>query len=224
MSHRAGCAGQSRRARAVRQIHDRVGAGSRPGLELHGRPFRDAARGGNCSTRPLRRGTRPDFLPPRWSEGLPGRALSLPGRDDAATQAGKFCRIALEPHRGINALAGSCSGEAAVGTALRAVDFRPPDPNDLTHECPLERMDRALPATESSDTQQQSILAPQQLVSAPPQGDFFFRMQQLAHLMRLRAFTIVIRPGRDRFSHSSSLTSSAGGYPAVLRAPRWRAG
>jgi hypothetical protein len=57
----------------------------------------------------------------------------------------------------------------------------------------------------------QSILALPQSVSARPGCDFLRRMQRMAHLMRLRALTIVMRPGRDRFSHNSSLTSSAGG-------------
>ena len=80
-----------------------------------------------------------------------------------------------------------------------------------THECPPERMHRALRPTTLGGLHEQSILAPRQSVSAPAQFDFFLRMQRMAHLMRLRALTIVIRPGRDRFSHNSILTSSAGG-------------
>ena len=75
-------------------------------------------------------------------------------------------------------------------------------------------MHRTLRPTKSGDPHEQSILALLQSVSAPAQLDSFFRMQRMAHLMRLRALTIVSRPGRDRFSHNSILTSSAGGCPA----------
>jgi hypothetical protein len=68
-------------------------------------------------------------------------------------------------------------------------------------------------STRFDNRHQQSILAPQQLVSAREQFVFRLRMQQLARLMRLRALTVVRRPGRDRVSINSNLTSSAGGMP-----------
>jgi len=96
--------------------------------------------------------------------------------------------------------------------------------SDRTLECPPERMHRTNRSTKFGNRHKQSILAPQQSVSAHEQFVFRLRMQQLAHLMRLRAHTIVRTPGRDRFFHISNLTSSAGRRPAVLRAQRGRAG
>ena len=72
-------------------------------------------------------------------------------------------------------------------------------------------MHRALRQPELDDVHEQWILAPPQSVSGRPHLILPLRMQQLAHLMRLRALTIVKAPGRDRFSTISSLTSSAGG-------------
>ena len=68
----------------------------------------------------------------------------------------------------------------------------------------------------------QLIRTQPQSVSARAHWFFFVRMQQMARRMHLRRRTIAFEPGRDRFSNISSLTSSAGGCPAVLRAPRWR--
>ena len=69
---------------------------------------------------------------------------------------------------------------------------------------------------------EQLIRTPLQSVNAHVQCASFVCVQRMAHPMRLRRRTVALEPGRDRSHVISSLTSSAGGCPAVLRAPRWR--
>jgi hypothetical protein len=79
--------------------------------------------------------------------------------------------------------------------------------SDRTLECPPERMHRTNRSTKFGNRHKQSILAPQQSVSAHEQFVFRLRMQQLAHLMRLRALTIGER--RDAIGFPTSAISQA---------------
>ena len=196
------------------------------------RSARPADRGGNCRTGSARRGTPPPFLPPpnirraaastccryrvaitpqRGPEIFPQCSRSAPGEDapDPGPSAGLPDRAA-----GKQRFDSTCE---RFGSVLRI--------RTISHTSVLPSGCIApLRPTKLGHAQQQSILAPQQLVSAPAQRDSFLRMQRMAHLMHLRALAIVIRPVTRSVFPQQQSHKQCRWTPAVLRAPRWRAG